>query len=48
MKKLFEIIMVISFLACICLAECIPACLGCFALSLVCGLIVYGMEMWGK
>ena len=48
MKKLFEIILVLSFIASWCLAECIPACLGCFALGLVCGLIIYGMEMWGK
>lgn len=48
MKKLLEVLMVLSFLASICLAECIPACLGCFVLSLVCGLIIYGMEMYGK
>lgn len=45
MKNLLEMLMGFAFFASVYLAECIPACIGFFLLSLLCGLIIYGMEM---
>ncbi len=37
--KALEIVTVITFIAGICLAECIPACAVCFAISFGCGFV---------
>ena len=45
MKKVFGFLMVLSFIASWCFAECIPACLGCFLFSVLIGAVIYRMEM---
>lgn len=45
MKIFFELLLVLSALGCLCLAECIPACLLCFVLCVVFAAILYGLEM---
>ena len=45
MSKVFQILMIFSFLASVCLAECIPVCIACFVASVLFGFIAYGLEM---
>lgn len=45
MKNFFELMLVLSALGCLILAECIPACLLCFFLCVVFAAILYGLEM---
>lgn len=42
--KALEIVTITTFIAGICLAECIPACAVCFAISFGCGYVLEEVE----